>query len=250
VSRQPPPWPTLALVFPSVDAPWEDADGRPRRHRREMAPGELAATVDVLLGVPAAVETWSEGNARLHPFVLRVVEEPLRRLSDVGDHRYWVAPQDCRQILQRLGAPGRYASILVIWPAGNDLPLCGWGCSVGPGPEAHGAGFSSMISDGWIRYPRLPDPEEGFVHEWLHQVEATFRSLGCDEAVVPPLHDAETLTSCRPPSEPPYGGTYRSYHDRVETWQPWYHDYMTGQVRRPSGGCFGLTREVWLRRRS
>ena len=35
-----------------------------------------------------------------------------------------------------------------------------------------------------------PDPEQGYVHEWLHQVESVYRALGVSEDDLPPLHDA------------------------------------------------------------
>ena len=47
-----------------------------------------------------------------------------------------------------------------------------------PGPGTSGAGFSSIISDGWAGYPDRLHPEEGFVHEWLHQVESVLRTPG------------------------------------------------------------------------
>jgi hypothetical protein len=135
----------------------------------------------------------------------------------------------------------------VVWPSPPDLPLCGWGCTIGPGPEANGAGFSSIISNSWERYPILPDPEEGFVHEWLHQVESTYRSLGVGEELLPPLHDA-FLSSCRSAEEPPFGRTYEQYHAGIETWRPWYEDWMTGRVRARDGRCVGLTEDLWALR--
>ena len=77
------------------------------------------------------------------------------------------------------------------------MPLCGWGCTVGPGPGTKGAGFSSIISDGWAGYPDRLHPEEGFVHEWLHQVESVLRSRGVGPDVLPGLHDVDGRTSCR-----------------------------------------------------
>jgi len=238
-------WRTLALVYRATETTLAIDEGD-RSVRRVVTPAEYRATHDVLRRVPAAVAAWSDGLAALDPFDIHDASEPLGSLSDLGGGRWWAGPRDCRTELARHAARGRYDAILVVWPSPGDLPLCGWGCTIGPSDEANGAGFSSMVADHWRRYPILPDPEEGFVHEWLHQIEARARTAGLGEDVLPPLHDAEILTSCRPSDEPPFGGTYRQYHDTVETWRPWYHDWMTGRVRRPDGrGCFGLTAEDW-----
>jgi hypothetical protein len=243
-------WRTLALVYRSTDARWHPP-GAIRAHRctRDMSEVELSSKLATLARVAEAVAEWSEDNARLSPFDTRVIERPIGHLSSVGSAGFWVAPEDARPELDALAPAARYDAILVVWPSDGRVPLCGWGCSWGPSAAANGAGFSSITSDHWEHDASLPDPEEGFVHEWLHQVEATYRSLGVGPDVVPSLHDAETLTSCRPESEPPHGKTYRWWHDTKPdgtSWRRWYEDYMTGRIRRPDGsGCFGFSQEVW-----
>jgi hypothetical protein len=243
-------WRTLALVYRHIDAAWRPRGAlRRRRCRRTMVERELETKLATLERVPAAVAEWSDGNARMRPFDIRVVERPIDHLSSVGSAGFWTAPDDVRDELEAVAPPGRYDAILVLWPSDRTVPLCGWGCSWGPSASANGAGFSSITTDHWEHDAALPDPEEGFVHEWLHQVEATYRSLGAGEDVFPSLHDAETLTSCRPDSEPPHGRTYRWWHDSKPdgtSWRRWYEDYMTGRIRRPDGdGCFGFSPEVW-----
>jgi len=217
-----------------------------------MDVAELDTKLATLARVPIAVSTWSEGNARLEPFDIEVVDRPIEHLSSVGSAGFWVAPDDVRRELDDLAPPGRYDAVFVIWPSDRRVQLCGWGCTWGPSSAANGAGFSSITSDHWEHDASLPDPEEGFVHEWLHQVEATYRTLGAGPDVVPPLHDSEILTSCRPGSEPPHGRTYRWWHDTKPdgtSWRRWYEDYMTGRVLRPDGsGCFGISPEVWALR--
>jgi hypothetical protein len=243
-------WRTLALVYRAIDARRGGGRGS-HRIQRQVEPDELQATLHVLHRVPAAVESWSEGAARIDPLEIVVIDRAVGTLSETGG-RTWLGPGDCRPELDRLAGPGRRDAIIGVWPSDGSLELCGWGCTIGPGPEANGAGFSSIVSDAWRSYASAVHPEEGFVHEWLHQVEATYRDLGFGEDVFPPLHDAEILTSCRPTDEPPHGRTYRALHDRSgETWQVWYRDYMTGRVLRPDGsGCFGLAPGVWSARRT
>jgi hypothetical protein len=102
------------------------------------------------------------------------------------------------------------------------------------------------------------------VHEWLHQVESVYRSLGLDEAELPPLHDAGDFTSTRSTDEPPFGRSYAAYHDGIDgregarTWAPWYRDWMTGRLRAAGPETtsalgalerpIGLTADRWGRR--
>ena len=128
------------------------------------------------------------------------------------------------------------------------MPQCGWGCTLGPSDATFGAGFSSISTDHWPTLATDPDPEQGYVHEWLHQVESVYRALGIGPDLLPGLHDAGDFTSARDPLEPPFGRSYAEYHDGnggragARTWSPWYRDWMTGRLRRP--GAAGTTAEV------
>ena len=111
------------------------------------------------------------------------------------------------------------------------MPQCGWGCTLGPSEATFNAGFSSISTDHWRTLLTDPDPEQGYVHEWLHQVEAVYRALGVAEAELPPLHDAGDFTSARALDEAPFGRTFAEYHDGgARTWAPWYRDWMTGRL--------------------
>ena len=238
----------LALIYPAANARWgKRVLGR--RSARVMTRPERNAIHDVLGRVPAAIREWSEGNAAMAPLDIVEVRRPLASLSHVGGGRWWAAPRDCRQELRELTADGQYDSVYVLWPSDGQVEHCGWGCTIGPTPDAGGAGFSSIPSDHWQTLVTDPDPEQGYVHEWLHQVEGLYRSLGVGEDRLPGLHDAH-LSSCRPASVAPFGQSYSAYHDGgARTWRPWYRDWMTGRVRRADGdGCFGLTPELWARR--
>jgi hypothetical protein len=241
-------WRSLALVFRETDARY-GRFGR-RRCRRAMSSPEVAAIRRVLAVLPSAVETWSEGNATLEPFETRVLSTPLASLSDAGGGRYWAAPPDAAEVIADHARPGEFDSVFVVWPTDGDVPLCGWGCTSGPTAEAQGAGYSAMINDDWRGYAARDFPEEGFVHEWLHQVESVYRALGVGQERLPGLHDVAGRTSARGRDVPPFDRGYVAYHAATDTWQPWYRDLMTGTVgakgteREP----LGLTPELWALR--
>ena len=79
--------------------------------------------------------------------------------------------------------------------------------------DAGGAGFTSITTDHWPTLATDPEPAQGYVHEWLHQVEAVYRGLGLGEDELPDLHEAGAYTSTRDPSTPPFGRSYADYHD-------------------------------------
>jgi hypothetical protein len=231
-----------------------------------MTRAEREAVTAVLERLPATVEAWSDGLAALEPMHIVEVRRQLNSLSSSGEGRWWAGPRDTREELLELAGDRPYDSVIVLWPAAPDLPLCGWGCTVGPSEATLGAGFSSIASDHWPTLATDPDPEQGYVHEWLHQVEAIYRALGVDEDELPGLHAAADFTSMRPATEPPFGRSYEEYHGgaaglpAARTWAPWYRDWMTGRLKRietagaPSAGSgqpsIGLTPERWSRRGS
>jgi len=248
-----PTWRAVAFLAVEVDAEWSEPRtglrrGRSHRLQRTMGDAEIEATTRVLRRVPAAVEAWSEGSVALDLRVVTTIREPVRRLSASGPGQYWLAPDDLpRRTLASL-RPGTADAVFVLWPTDGTVPLCGWGCTIGPSPATNGAGYSSIISDGWRGYPERLHPEEGFVHEWLHQVESVLRRRGVGEDVMPNLHDVDRRTSCRAPELPPFGRTYPEHHEITDTWQPWYRDLMTGTVRGRDRGeprCLGLHPAHW-----
>jgi hypothetical protein len=251
----------LALLYLVTNAKYGSGLGR-RRLQRVMTRPEREAVTAVLERLPATVHAWSDGLATIDPLDIVEIRRPLASLSSSGGGRWWAGPRDCREELLELAAEHRYDSVLVLWPAAPNVPLCGWGCTVGPSEATFGAGFSSIASDHWPTLATDPDPEQGYVHEWLHQVESTYRALGVGEDELPGLHDAAGFTSTRPTTEAPFGGTYADYHDgspgrpAARTWAPWYRDWLTGRLRRiatePGAAgepaTLGLTPERWSRR--
>ena len=204
-----------------------------------MTREERAAISGVLDTLPATVFDWSSGMAILEPFDVIEVRRPLGSLSSSGGGRWWVGPREVRAELARVAATGAaYDSVFALWPCDPDVPQCGWGCTIGPSEATFGAGFSSISTDHWRTLSTDPDPAQGYVHEWLHQVEADYRALDLTEADLPSLHDAGAFTSTRPITEAPFGRTYAEHHDGgARTWSPWYRDWMTGQLAPASSAA-------------
>jgi hypothetical protein len=252
-------WRTLVLLYPVLDARYGSGLARGRA-RRVMARDERAAVMDVVERLPATVRAWSDGLATLDPFDVIEVRRPIRSLSSSGEGRWWVGPREVRPELEAVAGTGAtYDSVYALWPADPTVPQCGWGCSLGPSDATFGAGFSSISTDHWRTLLTDPDPEQGYVHEWLHQVEAVYRALGVSDVDLPPLHDAASFTSTRPAAEPPYGRSYADFHDGgARTWAPWYRDWMTGRLasidaatapdRLSASTPVGLTPERWALR--
>jgi hypothetical protein len=253
----------LALLYLVTNARIGSGANR-RRIQRVMTRPEREAVTGVLERLPTAVATWSDGLAALEPMHIVEVRRQLTTLSSSGEGRWWAGPRDCRDELAELVADRPYDSVMVLWPSAPDLPLCGWGCTVGPSEATFGAGFSSIESGHWPTLLTDPDPEQGYVHEWLHQVESIYRALGIGDDELPSLHAAADFTSTRPTTEPPFGRSYAEYHEgaaglpAARTWAPWYRDWLTGRLRRiatpgassagPEQPSIGLSRERWPRR--
>ena len=271
MSIQPQAFRALALLYLVSNAQYGSRPGR-KRLQRVMTRPEREAVTGVLERLPATVAAWSDGFATIEPLDIVEVRRPLGSLSSSGGGRWWAAPRDCREELLELATDRRYDSIFVLWPSTPDVPLCGWGCTIGPSEATFGAGFSSIASDHWPTLLTDPDPEQGYVHEWLHQVEAVCRTVGLTDRELPDLHRAADFTSTRPAGEPPFGASYADYHEgsggrpAARTWAPWYRDWMTGRLRPLPGEAgdgpatattaesadaaapIGLTPDRWARR--
>jgi hypothetical protein len=232
-----------------------ELDARPGlslgRAQRRMSEPELAEIVRVVYTIPSSVTAWSEGNAAFDEFDVRIIDEPIRRLSRSGPDAFWVGPDAVAELLQRLAPRGRWDSVFVIHPSDGSYARCGWGCTIGPTRDAGGAGFSSIVSDRWQPDRDRLFPVEGFVHEWLHQVEAMYRQSGLPVRELPDLHDVADRTSARDVGFAPFGRGYVEYERETGTWQPWYRDLMTGTIglKGDERAPVGLTADRWARRR-
>ena len=239
-------WRMLGLVVPALDARagW-------RHRRRAMGDAEVEACLAMLGRVPAAIEAWSEGNVRVARAHVVVAHGPLRRLARVGGG-WWADPDALAPLLEpQLGLPGDFDSAIVLYPADGTPELSpAWGYTWGEVGFLGGAGVSSIASGDWPRWASMADAEHGFVHEWLHQVEAVYRRLGVGEDDLPGLHDVADRRTTRADA-PDRSESYVEFERRTGSWRPWYRDYMTGTVGPRADEAprvRGLTRERWLRR--
>ncbi len=239
-------WRILGLVVPALDARagW-------RRRRRAMSDAEIAAGVEVLGRVPAAIEAWSDGNVRVTRAEVAVADGPVRRLARVGSG-WWADPDALAAHLEaHVGRPGAFDSVIVVYPSDGSRELApAWGYTWADVGFLGGTGVSSIVSGDWHRWATMVDPEHGFVHEWLHQVESAYRRLGLPEDALPDLHDVTDRRTTRPDA-PDRDETYVEHERRTGSWRPWYRDYMTGTVGPRSDQASrvrGLTRERWLLR--
>jgi hypothetical protein len=237
----------LALVVPEIDA--RPANGMPHI-RRSMSGAELAEILRVLRIVPQSVADWSDGNAAFEELDVRVLDDTIRRVTPTSPEAFWVGPRDIGPSIAKHAPPGRWDSVMLIYPTDGSVAWCGWGCTIGPTPDVGGAGFSSIVSDRWQLDSVRLFPEEGFVHEWLHQVEAMYRATGLRIHELPDLHDVADRTSARDVFFPPFGRGYVDYERQTGTWQPWYRDLMTGTVGLKGRELppVGLTPDRWARR--
>ncbi len=240
-------WRFLGVVAPALDA---RAGRFGTRHRRSMADVEVDACAGILRTLPEVVATWSDGNVALEADMV-VAEVPLARLARVGAG-WWADPAAAADLLApHLGTPRD--SVLLLYPSDGDPSLRGaWGYSWGEVGLLGGAGFSAIVSDPWLGWATMEDPAHGFVHEWLHQVEAVYHRLGVTEDDLPSLHDVADRRTTRVDA-PDRAETYVEHERRTGSWRPWYRDFMTGTVGPKAGErphTMGLTRDRWLRRQN
>ena len=239
---------TLALVVPALRVRTGFLGHGPRAER-VMSAEEIAAHAAILATMPAAVAGWSEGNATLDPFEVRVLGDVvIDRLDRYGSGR-WPSPESQEELLAPHAQPGAWDSVILVWP--GDAGFGGaWGLTRGATAAAGGAGYSAITSGSWPTYGTAADPAHGFVHEWLHQVESAYRSLGVGLDELPDLHDVDGRGTSRRPS-PDDGRTYVEWERATGSWRPWYRDYMTGTVGAAPGErefVRGLTPDRWARR--
>ena len=168
----------------------------------------------VLERLPATVRRWSDGLATLDPLDVIEVRRPIRPSRRAAAAAGGSGRARSATELEEYAAPDRYDSVYALWPCDPGVPQCGWGCTLGPAEATFGAGFSSISTDHWPTLATDPDPPQGYVHEWLHQVESVYRELGLGRRrAARPARRRRLHLDARPAREPPFGRSYAEYHD-------------------------------------
>lgn len=243
-------WRLLGIVAPVLDVRAGGWLGRfGSAHQRAMGRDEVDACIAMLRSLPAVAEAWSDGNVALEAEVV-VAEAPLGRLARVGSG-WWADPGTAYDLVAPHVEAVPRDSVMLLYPSDGSPGLRGaWGYTWGSVDMLGGAGFSAIVTDPWPDWGRIEDPAHGFVHEWLHQVEAVYRGLGLGEDDLPGLHDVADRRTTRADASDS-DETYVEHERRTGSWRPWYRDYMTGTIGPKTGEAprtRGLTRERWLRR--
>ena len=153
---------TLALVVPVMRA----RTGLLGRASRVMPDEEVEAHAAILRTVPAMVSAWSDGNADLDPFRVRVLDDVVMDRLDRYGSGWWPSPESQEQLLDPHVGRGRWD-----WCSsrGRGMPAS----AVGPGASPVGrrrrraarATPRSPAARGHLR--DRDEPAHGFVHEWL-----------------------------------------------------------------------------------
>lgn len=243
-------WRFLGLVAPVLDVGSGGWLGRlGARHQRAMSAAEIDACLAMLRSLPSVVADWSDGNVALEVEAV-VAEAPLRRLARVGNG-WWADPGAALDLVAPHLEGTPRDSVMLLYPSDGSPELRGaWGYTWGNVDILGYAGFSAIVSDPWPGWATIEDPAHGFVHEWLHQVEAAYRGRGLSEDDLPSLHDVADRRTTRP-DVTDRTESYVDHERGTGSWRPWYRDYMTGTIGPKTGEAprtRGLTRERWLRR--
>ena len=208
-------WKTLVLVYRETDVTFKRSDGSNYHLQSRMSDEVYAASLKTVRRTVTTINTWSAGLAALD---MQVVEVPhaLTALDPLWDG-YWVGPSSVRSDLNAYAPAGKFDSIFVIWHPRDDkgvrVPVAGWGLTLGPGPWANGAGFSSVTTPNITSlWTTGTNPDEVFVHEWLHQILIYHETAG---RLKLDLH-----------ANLQYG-----YEPQSGSYQRWYTDILQGKVK-------------------
>jgi hypothetical protein len=230
------PWKALLLAYPRMDVRVGSGWFSRERFVHELPETELRDALDSFRAFPALAEELSNGEATVTAEIV-VVEEPLRSVTSTGDQRYWPAPEDTREGLDRHAVAGRFDSLFVFWPNtnfqnGTSVPCTGWGLGSGPRKGTHGATYA-VVGNAQSWAWKIPIVGEVWLHEWLHGVCDIFSRRGW----AMPQYDADG------------GGSHGYVQSPTTGWTSFYRDLMTGQVLE-DGISRGITAEAWRSRQA
>ena len=215
------PWKMLVVVYRNLDATYIDSAGNQQHVAHSMSDADYAFFIQAISRLPSTISNWSAGKAAMSLKIVTVTE-PIRTLNSNGEPNEYQALRE----IAAYNPGGIYDSMSMVYSR-----IEGWVAgvaSVGLSGAANSSGFSVIHFP--INYTAwgLTYPEEVIVHEWLHNVEGYYRSLGYQ---VPTLHDAEV-----------YG--YTTDPAVGNSWHHWYEDYMQNRVWNGTA-YVGVPAEAW-----
>lgn len=225
-------WDSLLLVYSSINVRLLDRSGRSQHFVHFLSDKEVQDGISSFRHFPSLVEDLTSGRASLQ-YEIHRVERKLTSLTPMNEEMYWPSPDDTREEMDLLAAPGIYDSIFVLWPQHNfrdgiSVRSAGWGLGMAASVWSNGATYAAVGNTESWRW-KIPVAGEIWLHEWLHGVCAYFASLGH----VMPYGDAD-------------GGARHGYvHSPTSGWTGYYRDLMTGNVL-DGGRPTGIGVDAWL----
>jgi hypothetical protein len=85
-------------VIRNTDVSWTDSAGTSHRVVSRLSEGEEASAPAELENVPKLFFAWSDGMGRMN-LEVRVVDDTVTRISQIGEDSFWVGPADVADIL-------------------------------------------------------------------------------------------------------------------------------------------------------
>ncbi len=225
-------WRSLLLIYGAIDVQLPVRSGSSERYVHFLTDQEVDDGVCSFQQLPSLVEELTSRRASVR-YEIRKVERSLTSLTDLSDGTYWPSPNDTREEIDYLAAPGSYQSIFVLWPQrnlmnGTSVSSAGWGLGMAASSWSNGATYATVGNTETWRW-QIPVIGEVWLHEWLHGVCAYFAGQG----YLMPDGDAD-------------GGARHGYtQSGVSGWTDYYRDLMTGNVR-VAGRVTGIPLDAWI----
>lgn len=224
-------WKATLLVYTSIDADYTDSSGTPQHLTYTMSQTEISDGVFAFRRYVSLAHSLSNTEAFIQYDIIYVTR-PITSLTSLGTNMWWPSPSDTRQELDSFAPPGKYDSVLILWPqsnpnTGQSIPSAGWGLGLIATSWANGATYATVANaPTWMW--NTPSVGEPWLHEWLHGVCPFYADRGYS----------------MPDGGPDGGGSHRYVWSPTTGWAEYYRDLMTGNVPENSQ-LKGITAEAW-----
>ena len=229
--NQIPIWKALLLVYSSIDTDYTDGSGASQHLTYTMSQTEISDGVNAFRRYASLTHNLSNAEAFVQ-YDIFYITRPIDTLTSMGTNMWWPSPSDTRQELDLYAPPGKYDSVLVLWPqsnpdTGQSIPSGGWGLGLYATSWANNATYATVANaPTWIW--NTPSIGEPWLHEWLHGVCPFYVDRGF------PMPDGGADG----------GGSHGYVWSSTTGWADYYGDLMTGNVLE-DGELKGITAEAW-----